>query len=120
MEEQVQIFIEKGKECVDAAGRKGLELVERARLSIKIGEAKAELRKDLLRLGKMAYEAIESKQYDFPNDMKAVANMISIDREHIEFLTEELSELCGTKICPQCGNKNCESAKYCNNCGTEI
>ena len=46
MDEQVQAFIDKGREYVDMAGQKGCELVERTRLSIKISEAKSELRKD--------------------------------------------------------------------------
>ena len=60
MDEQLQMILDKGREYADIAGQKGCELVERARLSLKITEAKAELRKEYIRLGKLAYKAIEN------------------------------------------------------------
>ncbi len=120
MDEQVQAFIDKGREYVDMAGQKGCELVERTRLSIKISEAKSELRKDYIRLGKLAYMAIEKDSDEYADEMKVIANCIAIDKERLDFLSQELSEIRGMKICPQCGGKNTEKAKYCNNCGTEI
>lgn len=120
MDEQVQAFFDKGREYVDAATQKGCELVERTRLSIKISEAKSELRKDYIRLGKIAYEAIKKDSDEYADEMKTIADCIAIDKERLEFLTQELSEIRGMKICAQCGGKNAENAKYCNNCGTEI
>jgi len=43
-----------------------------------------------------------------------------VDKERVDFLTQELSEIRGMKICANCGGKNMENSKYCNNCGTEI
>lgn len=120
MSEQVQKVIEKGREYADIAGQKGYEMVEKARLYLKINEAKAELRKDYIKLGKQAYKAIKSGDRELSDEMRRAADCISIDMERVEFLTEELSEIRGVKLCAQCGSKNTESAKYCNNCGSEI
>ena len=120
MDECVQAFIDKGREIVDVASQKGCELVERTRLSIKISEAKSEMRKDYIRLGKLAYTAIEKDSDEFIDEMKTVANCIAVDKERLNFLIQELSEIRGMKICAQCGAKNSENSKYCNNCGTEI
>ena len=120
MDEQVQAFFDKGREYVDIASQKGCELVERTRLSIKISEAKSELKKDYVRLGKLAYKAIEKDSDEYAEEMKIIANCIAIDKERLEFLSQELFEIQGMKICAQCGEKNTEKAKYCNNCGTEI
>ena len=120
MDEQVQSFIDKGREYVDIASQKGCELIERTRLSIKIREAKAELKKDYIRLGKIAYKAIENDSEEYAEEMKVIANCIAIDKDRLDFLTQELSEIRGMKICAKCGGKNTEKAKYCNNCGTEI
>ena len=120
MDEQVKAFIDKGREYVDAATQKGCELVERTRLSIKISEAKAELRKDYIRLGKLAYQDIEEDCDKYSDEMKTLAACVAVDKERLEFLTLEFSEISGMKICDKCGKKNAENAKYCNNCGTEI
>lgn len=120
MDEQVQVILEKGREYVDMASQKGCEMVERARLSLKISEAKAELRKEYIRLGKLAFKAIEKGSDEFDDEMKVIADCIAVDKERLDFLTQELSEIRGMKICAQCGCKNTEKAKYCNNCGTEI
>ena len=120
MDEQLQAFIDKGRDLVDIASQKGCELVERTRLSIKISEAKAEIRKDYIRLGMLAYKAIEKDSDEYAEEMKTIAQLIAIDKERLDFLYQELSEIRGMKICANCNCKNAENAKYCNNCGTEI
>ncbi|MBE6891683.1 MAG: hypothetical protein E7481_06610 [Ruminococcaceae bacterium] len=120
MDEQLQMILDKGREYADIAGQKGCELVERARLSLKITEAKAELRKEYIRLGKLAYKAIEKDSDEYIDEMKRIADCIAVDKERVDFLTQELSEIRGMKICANCGGKNMENSKYCNNCGTEI
>ena len=120
MEEQIQLILDKGREIADIAGQKGCELWESARLSMKISEAKAELRKDYIKLGKLAYKAIEKDSDEFISEMKRIADCIAVDKERVEFLTQALSEVKGLKICANCEEKNPEKAKYCNKCGTEI
>ncbi len=120
MDEQIQMILDKGREYADIASQKSCELVERARLSLKITEAKAELRKEYIRLGKLAYLAIEKDSAEYADEMKRIADCIAVDKERLDFLTQELSEIRGMKICANCGGKNMENSKYCNNCGTEI
>lgn len=120
MEEQIRMILDKGREYADIAGQKGCEIMESARLSVKITEAKAELRRDYIRLGKLAYTAIEKDSDEYVEEMKRIADCIAVDKERVEFLSQALSEIKGLKICAQCGEKNPEKAKYCNKCGTEI
>ena len=122
MSETTDAILEKGKEIADMTCQKGMELVERAKIGVKIRETKAKLKSGYEQLGRITYNYMKNDLDDDAFQLKAKFASLEIDGlvERMNLLNRELGEVKGAVVCPQCGAINPEKAKYCTECASAI
>ena len=120
MNENLQELIGRGKELTDIACQKSSEFVERGKINLKISETRLQLRRAYTALGKCVYEAIKNGSIIPDKQMKILESDIDSSTYRIKILTQELSDIKGTQVCPKCGTINSDKAKYCNECAAPL
>lgn len=100
-------IVNTGKEV----GLKAKEMTDKARIQYEIRRKEDALRQ--------RFEQIGREYYEEHMDSEEMADVNEI-YEEIEELKDELAEIRGGKICPECGKKLMEDSVFCSYCGAEL
>ncbi len=111
--------IEKTKEAFDIAKKKTGEVVSNEKQRFDIASLKTKLEKDYARLGLLCYETLKDDASASAPIKEAIVE-ITLKKEKIEQLTEELAAAKAKRVCPNCSAIIDKNAVYCSICGTKL
>ncbi len=139
-------FFDKLKKNIDKgvskASRKSAEIAEKTKLQTQIMSLKNDKKNEINELGKVVYDMLKDGNLDeeiinlkFESIMEIEKQINdkeeqkdSIEKEGLAEEPEETEEIEEAEVveeskeieCPNCGEKNPEDAKFCQNCGTKL
>lgn len=96
-----------------AVGDKAKELSDAAKIQIELKKNEDLLAEEFAKIGRKYYE--EHKDSD-PTEFQTIA---AAERQ-IAHLKQQLSDVRGTKTCPDCGAVNDDDAEFCKKCGKKL
>lgn len=105
-------FVAAGKDMTD----KMTEVSNKTRIKIDIKNKEDFLEKQFAGLGKAFYE----NEPDFETAKEDYFKNINNTKSEIAALEEELKQLEGSVVCPQCGLRQNSEHKFCANCGAKL
>lgn len=92
-------------------GQKAKEMTEKAKVQYEIRKKEDALRQRFEQIGREYYE-----EHSESEELVDVSELY----DEIDALKEQLAEIRGGKICPDCGKKLAEDAIFCSYCGTAL
>jgi hypothetical protein len=110
---------DKAKIAAEYAGKKVGVVVDITKLNLKLVDAKNNLEKSFVELGKLTFDT-ETNGTDNTDTIQTVCAEISGLKQKIKFLKAEIASATGKSVCKKCGKSNPESSKFCNSCGEVI
>jgi len=120
MSEFTENVVGKGKQIADMACQKSMEIVEKAKINVKIQDTKVKVKNSYEQLGRIVYEKIKKGEIMSDEQMRTVESDIDSANYRIMLLKRELNEIKGATVCPKCGAINSENAKFCSECAAPI
>ncbi len=123
MDAKVREILMKVKEsAVDAgrsAGKVATDLVNQAKLNLRIVELNSEIESAYKNLGKMLY-AVHTGIEIQADSIDETLTAIDVKKEEIQEIRETLQKAKAGLICPVCGKFVGKKAAYCSACGAKI
>lgn len=117
----MNIDFEKIKSDIVAAGKdvgaKAKEVSNTAKIKLDIRTKEEFLQNQYAELGKAYYEAHKD---DEDTTERENLNSIREALEELEALKNELLDVQGAVVCPNCGEKQVNADNYCKNCGAQL
>ena len=101
------------------AGKCAGQMLDTAKLNMKIFDLKGDVDRDMQAIGRMVYDAHRGQE----TDHKAMDDLLAdIDEKTaaIEALRERVALLRRSRTCPSCGMTCGQEDKYCRGCGTSL
>ena len=112
-------LLRKIKQVTNVAGKKVSEITETSKLHLDLMNAQATLEELYMTLGKQVYAA-KNKEDEDVTFIEETTAKIDEKLAEIETLNNKIAESKGKKICPNCNERNTETASYCSNCGYKL
>ncbi|MEG1719625.1 MAG: zinc ribbon domain-containing protein, partial [Clostridia bacterium] len=111
--------VEKARCAADVTAKKAGEILDIAKVNIKISDYKNNLEKLYNKIGKLVYDATKNDS-DNSTEINDLILIVNESIEKIEDLQEQLSTLRGLKKCPNCFKNNPKDSVFCSSCGSEL
>lgn len=123
MDERVRELLDRARETAitvgEVAGKRAGQMVDVAKLNMKIFDLKAEVNQLLRQVGQLVYDAHRGEDTDTtPID----GLLADIDEKHeaITELKERVAALKNSRECPVCGTLCGREDKFCKSCGAGL
>lgn len=107
------------KEVIDAAGKKGSEMLEVQKIKVSIARLNAQLTKDFETLGRLSYDSAKNG-VNIDDVHAALVLTIAEKYQEIDRLQAKLAKTKGLKFCEKCGACNPPESDFCNKCGAGL
>lgn len=107
------------KDTFNAVCKKTEEVVSVQKIKINIASMESKLAKDYEALGRYCLESVLSDE-NADEQAKNIAEDIVNKKAEIEKAKQELYAAQGKAVCPSCGNKVEDKAKFCSSCGQNL
>ncbi len=117
--ETAEIVAKKTGEVADVVAKKTEQTVEVTKIKNQIRTMEKNNERDLLDMGKMIYESFK-KGEEVCDCFKELCEAIVEREAAIEELNEEVAELKGKGVCPECKTYIDTDAAFCSKCGASL
>lgn len=96
--------------------------VESTKISTQISGEKREIDQEYQKIGEIVYRRISRGEFEADEELKKLAEGIDVHRDKMNTLKEQLADVKGQQICPNCGELIPKDVAFCPKCGapTEI
>lgn len=96
--------------------------VESTKISTQISGEKRAIDQEYQKIGEIIYRRIGRGEFEADEDLKKLAEGIDVHRDKMNTLKEQLADVKGQQICPNCGELIPKDVAFCPKCGapTEI
>ena len=101
------------------AGKCAGQMLDTAKLNMKIFDLKGDIDRDLQAIGRMVYDAHRGQETDH-DAMDSLLAGIDEKSAAIETLRERVAVLRRSKTCPACGMACGQEDKFCRGCGASL
>ena len=117
--ETAELVAKKTGEVADVVAKKTEQTVEVTKIKNQIRTMEKNNERDLLDMGKMIYESFK-KNEEVCDCFKELCEAIKEREDAIEKMNEEVAELKGKGVCPDCKAHVDPNASFCAKCGTKL
>lgn len=96
--------------------------VESTKISTQIAGEKKGIDQEYQKIGEIVYRRISRGEFEADEELKKLAEGIDVHRDKMNTLKEQLADVKGQQICPNCGELIPKDVAFCPKCGapTEI
>lgn len=110
----------KASEAYKATADKTGKLAKEAKLRMKMGELKSEIKDIYEDIGKRVYENhVKDEKEDISNEIEEKCTKIDCISDEIESILKQCIELKDKKQCPNCYTEIEKDSRFCQKCGTK-
>ena len=102
MNQSLQGMLARCAYWADKAEQKGLEICNRARISLRISEISVQVDRQYSELGKLTYKSISYGRLDMTEEMLGIRADIAENLNRIRLLKAELAQIKGETLCAGC------------------
>lgn len=117
--EKAEVVSKKAGEVFSAVAKKTEETVEIQKIKSRIGTLERSNEKDYKLIGKMIYDRFK-KGEGVDGDFLEFCDAIAEREEEIAQAKEEIAEIKGLEVCPNCAAHIAPDAKFCPRCGEGV
>lgn len=94
--------------------------VESTKISTQISGEKREIDQEYKKIGEIIYRRISKGEFEADEELKKLAEGIDVHRDKMNTLKEQLADVKGQQICPNCGELIPKDVAFCPKCGAPV